>query len=219
ARGHGRRAHSMLIAAQIAMTLLLLVSAGSSMKGFTELLHQPLGYEPHNVMAIGIPLRENSYRTWQARAAYFEQLREKAAATSGVTTAAISTDATPPRNGWIFGVEILGKPVTHPSMESVNLISPQYFAVLHIPLLQGRIWSDEEDSNAAHVAVINQTMAQRFFPDGNAIGYSLKMPGIEGNPATILSPPNIGSSWLQIVGIVGDAHNDGLRGAPRPAVY
>ena len=45
------------------------------------------------------------------------------------------------------------------------------------------------------------------------------MPGIEGNPATILSPPNIGSSWLQIVGIVGDAHNDGLRSAPRPAVY
>ena len=215
----GRRAHSALIAAQVALTLLLLAGAGSSMKGFAQLVRQPLGYEPHNVVAIGIPLRQDSYRTWQARATYFEQLREKAAATSGVTTAAISTDATPPRNGWTFGVEILGEAQPNPSMESVNLISPQYFAALRIRLLQGRIWSDAENSKAAHVAVINQTMAQRFFPNGDAIGHSLKMPGIEGNPATILSPPNIGSSWLQIVGIVGDAHNDGLRSAPRPAVY
>src|SRR5207342_2991531 len=116
------------------------------------------------------------------------------ATTSGVTTAAISTDATPPRNGWIFGVEILGKPVPYSLMESVNLISPQYFATLRIPLLQGRIWGDVENSKAAHVAVVNRTFAQRFFPDGDAIGHSLKMPGIEGNPATVLSPSNIGTS-------------------------
>src|SRR5204863_118662 len=96
----GRRIHSMLIAGQVALTLLLLAGAGSAMKGFAQLIHEPLGYDPHNVMAIGIPLREDSYRTWSARAAYFEQLREKVAETSGVTTAAISTDATPPRNGW-----------------------------------------------------------------------------------------------------------------------
>ncbi len=215
----GRRAHSMLIAAQVALTLLLLAGAGSSMKGFAQLIHQPLGYDPHNVMALGIPLRENSYRTWAARAAYFEQLREKVAATSGVTAAAISTDATPPRNGWIIGFEILGKPATNPPMGSANLISPQYFAALGIPLLQGRIWSDAENYNGAHVAVINHTLAQRYFPNGDAIGHSLKLPGIEGNPATILSPPNIGNSWLQIVGIVEDARNDGLRSVARPAVY
>jgi predicted permease len=215
----GRRAHSMLIAVQVALTLLLLAAAGSSMKGFAQLMHQPLGYDPHNVMAIEIPLRQNSYRTWPARAAYFEQLREKVATTSGVTTAAISTDATPPRNGWIIGFEILGKPVTNPPMGSANLISPEYFAALRIPLLQGRIWSDAENSKGAHVAVINRKLAQRYFPNGDAIGHSLKMPGIEGNPATFLSPPNIGASWLQIVGIVGDARNDGLRNVPRPNVY
>jgi predicted permease len=215
----GRRAHSMLVATQVALTLLLLASAGSSMKGFAQLIHQPLGYDPHNVMAVGIPLHENSYRTWTARAAYFEQLREKVAATSGVTTAAISTDATPPQNGWIMGFDILGKPATNPPMGSINLISPQYFAALRIPVLQGRIWSDAENYKGAHVAVINRTLAQRYFPNGDAIGHSLKMPGIEGNPATVLSPPNIGASWLQIVGIVGDARNDGLRSVPRPAVF
>ena len=216
---HGGKAHSILIASQVALTLLLLAAAGSSMKGFAQLIHQPLGYDPHNVMAVGIPLRENSYRTWEARAVYFEQLRQKVAATPGVTTAAISTDATPPRNGWIMGVEILGKPIINPPMASINLISPEYFAALRIPLLQGRIWNDAENSRGAHVAVINHTLAQRFFPNGDAIGQSLKMPGIEGNPATVLSPPQIAVSWLQIVGIVEDARNDGLRSLPRPAVY
>src|SRR6266567_41642 len=94
---HGRWAHSMLIGTQVALTLLLLAGAGSSIRGFAQLIHEPLGYDPHNVMAVGIPLRPNSYRTWPARGAYFEQLREKVAETSGVTTAAISTNATPPR--------------------------------------------------------------------------------------------------------------------------
>jgi len=198
---------------------LLLAGAGASMKAFTQLIHQPLGFDPHNVMAVGIPLREDSYRTWAARAEYFEQLRKKVEETPGVITAAISTDATPPENGWNIGFDMLGKLATNPPMGSANLISPEYFAVLRIPLLQGRIWNDAENSQGAHVAVINQTLAQRYFPNGDAIGHSLKLPGIEGNPATILSPPNIAASWLQIVGIVGDARNDGLRNPPRPAVY
>jgi len=225
----GRRTHSMLIAAQVALTLLLLAAAGSSMKGFAQLIHQPLGYDPHNVMAIGIPLRASSYGTWPARAAYFEQLREKVAETPGVITAAISTDATPPRNGWIMGFEVLGKPMapgagalfdsSGSEIGSVNLIGPEYFAALRIPVLAGRIWSDAENNKGAHVAVINRTLAQRYFPNGDAIGHSLRSGGLEGNPATVLSPPNIGATWFQIVGIVGDARNDGLRSAPRPSIY
>src|SRR5207253_1486356 len=136
-----------------------------------------------------------------------------------VTEAAISTDSTPPRNGWIIGFEILGDPAANPEICPANLISPEYFAALRIPLLQGRIWNDTENSKGAHVAVINRTLAQRYFPKGDAIGHSLRLPGIEGNPATVLSPPNIASSWLQVVGIVADARNNGLRSVPRPAVF
>ncbi len=214
----GRRAHSMLIAGQVALTLLLLAAAGSSLKGFAQLIHQPLGYDPHNVMTVEIPLREDSYRTWSARAAYFEQLREKVAETPGVTAAAISTDAIPPQNGWTIGFDVLGKPANN-TIISANLVSPQYFAALRIPLLQGRIWSDAEDDKGSHVVVINHTLAQRYFPNGDAIGHSLKLPGIEGNPATILSPSNMAATWLQIVGIVEDARNNGLRSAAIPAVY
>jgi predicted permease len=216
---HGRRTHSTLIAGQVALTLLLLTAAGASMKGFAELIQQPLGYDPHNVMTVGIPLRQDSYRTWSGRAAYLEQLREKISETPGVTAAAISTDSTPPRNGWNIGFELPVKFPSNPPMGSANLISPEYFDVLRIPLLQGRIWTEAENSRGAHLAVINRTLAQRFFPNGDAIGHSLKLPGIGGNPATVLSPPNIETSSLQIVGIVGDSRNIGLRTAPMPAVY
>src|SRR6185437_1450598 len=188
-------------------------------KGFIQLIHQPLGYDPHNVMAIGIPLRENSYNTWAARAAYFEQLREKVAATPGVTAAAISIDSTPPAGGWNSGSSVLDDPARNIPSALDSLVSPEYFAVLHIPLLQGRIWSDAENRKGAHFAVINRTLAQRFFPNGNAVGQMLNMPAIDGNPATVLSPPDLRASPVQIVGVVGDVRNDGLRNAVRPTAY
>jgi predicted permease len=213
------RAYSVLIAAQISLTLLLLAGAGSAMKAFVHLIHQPLGFDAHNVMVVGIPLRQNAYGTWKARVAYFEQLRAKIAETPGVTVAAISSEATPPRNGWYIGFYVFGRPENNPPMASANLISPEYFEALRIPLLQGRIWSASENYNGAHVAVINRALAERQFPNGDAIGQLVRLPGIEGNPATFFSPPNIGNSWLQIVGIVENARNAGLRNVAIPAIY
>ena len=109
---HGRRTHDALIAGQIAITLLLLAGAGSAMEGFARLMHTPLGYDPHNMMSVGVPLHENAFTTWAARAAYFEQLRANVAETPGVTMAAISSNATPPRNGSNMRFEFLGKPAT-----------------------------------------------------------------------------------------------------------
>jgi predicted permease len=215
----GRRTHNALIAGQIALTLLLLAGAGSAMEGFVRLMHQPLGYDPHNVMSVGIPLHDNSYTSWAARASYFEQLRAKAAETPGVTMTAISSNATPPRNGWNSRFEILGQPGVEQQMGSINLVNTAYFAALRIPLLQGRLWDETENHNGAQVAVINRTLAQRYFPNGDAIGQSVRLPGIEDRPPAILSAPNIADSWLRIVGIVEDARNDGLRNPIKPAVF
>ena len=215
----GRKAHNAVIAGQIALTLVLLAGAGSAMEGFMRLLRTPLGYDPHHVMSVGIPLHENSYTTSAARGAYFEQLRAKVAQTPGVTIAAISTNATPPRNGWNSRFELSGKPALEQQTGSINLINPGYFAALRIPLLEGRIWNETKNHNGAHVAVINRTLAQRYFPNGDAIGHSVKLPGFEDRPPTVLSAPNIADSWLAIVGIVGDARNDGLANPIRPAVF
>jgi predicted permease len=215
----GRRAHNALIALQIALTLVLLAGAGSAMKGFLRLMHTPLGYDPHHVMSVSIPLHENSYTAWAARGTYFEQLRAKVAETPGVTMAAISSNATPPRNGWNSRFEILGRPAVEQQMGSINLIGPGYFATLRIPLLEGRVWSETENHNGAHLAVINRTLAQRYFPKGDAIGHSVKLPGFEDRPPAVVSAAKIADSWLEIVGIVGDARNDGLEDPIRPAVF
>jgi hypothetical protein len=127
------------------------------------------------------------------------------------------------KNYVIVGVaaplEILGQPAVEQQMGSINLVSPGYFSALRIPLLQGRIWNETENHNGAHVAVINQTLAQRYFPNGDALGHSVKLPGVEDRPPAILSEPNIADSWLPIVGIVEDARNDGLRNPIKPAVF
>jgi len=216
---HGRRTYDALIAGQIALTLLLLAGAGSAMEGFLRLLHTRLGYDPHNVISVGVPLHENTFITWESRNAYFEQLRAKVAETPGVTMTAISTNATPPNSGDNLRLEILGRPAVEEQMGLVNSVSEGYFAALRIPLLEGRVWDEAENHRAALVAVINRTLFQRYFPDGNAVGHSLKVPGFEERPPLILSVPKLADSWLQIVGVVDDAKDDGLLEPVKPAIY
>jgi predicted permease len=216
---HGRRTHNALIAAQLALTLLLLAAAGSAMQAFSQLLHTPLGYDPHNVLSLLIPLHENSYTTWAARAAYLDQLRRKVAETPGVTIAAVSANATPPRNGSWMRFEILGAVSQREQSASLNLIGPGYFAALRIPLLAGRIWTDAENQNGAHLAVVNRTLAYRYFPKGDAVGRFLRLPALDNRPPRVLSAPKASEAWLTIAGIVEDARNDGLENPVTPAIF
>jgi hypothetical protein len=105
------------------------------------------------------------------------------------------------------------------SRASVNLVSAEYFPTLRIPLIQGRLWTETESRNGAHVAVVNGALAHQYFPDGDAIGHSLKLPALENRPPTILAASQLADSWLTIVGIVADARNDGLDKAVRPGIY
>jgi predicted permease len=216
---HGRKTYDLLIGGQIALTLLLLAGAGSAMEGFVRLLHMRLGYDPHNVMSVGIPLHENTFTTWEARNAYFEQLRAKVAETPGVTGTAISTNATPPHSGDNMRFEILGKPSVEDQMGLVHSVNEGYFATLRIPMLEGRVWDEAENHRGALVAVINRTLAQRYFPGGDAVGHSMKVPGFEERPPLILSVPKLADSWLQIVGVVDDVKDNGLLEPVKPALY
>ena len=214
----GRTMHNVLIGGQIALTLLMLAGAGAAMEGFLKLLHTPLGYDPHNIMSVGIPVHDGTYKTWAERSAYFELLRNKAAAVPGVTMAAISSNATPPSNGFETNVEILGKTARDDQKVRINLVSPGYFPILRIPVAQGRIWNETENHNAAHVAVINQTMARLYFPNGDALGHSLKVPTIKDDPPYNLVAPGA-DGWLQIVGIIADKRDDGLRKPILPEAF
>jgi hypothetical protein len=96
-------------------------------------------------------------------------------------------------------------------------VSPEYFAALHIPLLEGRVWTSAETHNAAHVAMVNRTFAQRFLPNGDALEHSIKVTLVEDSQ--ILSAPEFADSWLPIVGVVDDFLNDGLSNPIQPAIF
>jgi predicted permease len=214
----GRATNNVLIAGQIALTLLMLAGAAAAMEGFLKLMHTPLGYDPHNVMSVGIPVHDGTYKTTAERLAYFELLRKKAATVPGVTMAAISSNATPPSNGFETGIEIFGRQRQDEQKIRVNLVSPGYFGVLKIPLAQGRIWDETENHNAARVAVINQTMARLYFPNGNALGHSFKVPEMKNVPPFNLTPME-SPEYLQIVGIIADKRDDGLRKPVLPEAF
>jgi putative ABC transport system permease protein len=214
---HARRTHSAMVGAQVALTLLLLTVASAAGKGFLRLVKTDLGYDPGHTMSVPIPIHDNTHVSWPDRSEYFEQLRAKIAAMPEVVAAGISTNATPPSNGGDTRIEIMGNNGEKPEAR-LNFISPEYFPVLRIPLAQGRIWDHAETMRGAPLAVINQTMARHYWPNGNAIGQQIRIPNLKGEPP--YSPAAPGSEgWLQIVGVVADARNDGLRNPIKPSIY
>ena len=215
---NARRTHGLMVGAQVAVTIVLLTAASAAGKGFLRLMNTELGYDPRNAISLPIPVHQNSHVSWQDRSQYFEQLRAKIAGMPEVVAAGLSTNATPPLPIGSMRIEISGRQEAEKPDVRVNLISSEYFSVLKIPLLQGRVWDQSETMRGAKLAIINQTMARRYWPDGNALGRQVRIPALKDEPP--YSPAASGSTgWLEIVGIVGDARNNGLRNAIKPAVF
>ena len=215
----GKRLHSILIAGQIALTLVLLAAAGAAIEGFLHLMRTNLGYDPHNTMSVGIPVHDNTYTTWEARAQYFDNLLHKVGELPAVTSIAISTNATPPNSGWGQKFEVLGTPSLQEQQARLEFVNPEYFSLLQIPVLHGRIWDRPENQRSAHVAVVNLTLARQYFPNGDAVGHQIKLPDVKAEPPMRLEAPGATGSWLQVVGVVADSRNDGLRKPAKPAIY
>jgi predicted permease len=214
------RTHGLLVAAQVALTLLLLSGGGAVTQGFLRLMRAPLGYDPSHTLVVGVPLRDNTYMTWEHRAAYFDQLRQHVAAIPGVLSTAISTRATPPASGLETRVALSATTGTVAADEQharLGMVSPEYFSLLRIPVLSGRIWDQAETMRGAPLAVINETMAHLYWPSGGAVGQSLRIPDLKNGPFRVLAS-SVGQSF-QIVGVVADVRNDGLGQTVKPAVY
>jgi putative ABC transport system permease protein len=214
----GKQWHSVLIAGQIALTLLLMSAAGTAIQGFTRMMRIPLGYDPHHVMSVGIHLHENTYTTLTERLNYFEQLREKIAALPDVVATGISTNATPPNNGWDQPFEFLGKASGEEEKARINFVDPGYFSTLHMPLLRGRVWDPTEVAHSAPLALVNETFAKRYYPGGDILGHSLKIPTLKNEPPYTLAAPG-SDGWMQVVGVVADALDDGLDKPVKPAIF
>jgi predicted permease len=215
---NAKRAHNALVATQVALTILMLTGASAAGKGFLHLVNAHLGYDPHFAMSVPIPVHENTHGTWKDRSEYFEQLRARLGSMPEVVLAGISTNATPPSNGRTQQFEIFGSGSGEKPEALVNYISPEYFPVLHIPLVQGRVWDHAETMRGGPFAVINQTMARQFWPNNNPVGQQIRIPGLKDEPYSPAAA-GIDGAWLQIVGVAADALDEGLRKPIKAAIY
>ena len=221
-----RRAHHLLLAAQIALTVLLLAGTGAAVRVLMGLYRTSLGYDPHNVIiaSINLPdasinLPENSYTKWADRFTFYERLRNRMADVPQVESVALATYATPPRSGERSVVDVPGRDMTGDEAPILQRISAHYFATMKIPLIRGRVWSDSESAGAPHVAVVNQTMARELWSDEFAIGRRVLIPGYTKSSTYFRLAAPGSDGWFEIIGVVGDTPNVGLHEPPAPSIY
>jgi predicted permease len=213
-----RNTHRLLIAGQVALTLLLLAGAGGAMKAFLRKVHTPLGFEPDHVFAMNVAMPKGATSTWQERVNQNEMVRQVVAQAPGVAEAGVSTTWFPGFGGFNAKIEIQSEPTLTDSEAVLTLISPQLLSALRIPLLRGRIFDDAESRRGAHLAMVNQAFVKQYLGDLDPIGQSVRSPMLKMDQPNLLSAESP-DAWLEVVGVVGDAKNDGLEHPVKPAIF
>jgi predicted permease len=215
---HNRHTHRLLIAGQVALTLLLMAAAGAAMKAFVARIHTPLGFDPDQVIAINVGFPKGANPTWLARLNANEVVRKTITEVPGVDTASVSNTWFPGLGGFNAKIELQSKPSLTDAQAVACLVSAHEFLTLRIPLLAGRLYNDAENMRAAHVAVVNQSFVKQFIGDGDPIGQRVRSPMLKVEQPSLLVA-QAPDDWLEIIGIVGDARNDGLDHPVKPAVF
>jgi putative ABC transport system permease protein len=216
--GAGRsrnRMRSALIVAQIAFSFMLLIGAGLMLRSLVKMQQVNPGFVPERVLAMKINYNWAKYAGVEQYALAAKKLLEHVEQEPGVLSAAVSSgyplepeliSAGPESNFTTFRVEgRLLQPGEAPPTTSTAAASPGYFRTLGIPLLAGREFADTDDKKALDVAMINQTVQRRLWPNDNPIGKRVSY--------------NDGKTWTTIVGVVGDVREFGLDRPPISEMY
>jgi predicted permease len=198
-----------LIVSQVALSLVLLIGAGLFLRTLVKLANVDTGFNKENVLLFGIDPPSVGYKEDTRLVNLYQQIEQRVSAEPGVRAASISF-FTFNQGEWTDPVSILGRPPTPENDMSAtyNVVGPAYFSALGIPLLVGREFGEQDTEKSPKVAVINQTMAQWYFPGGSPIG---KRFGLGGDPKH--------SNDIEVVGVVRDTKHESLRERPFPEAY
>ncbi len=223
-----RRLRSLLVASEVAWTLMLLVGAGLMLNSFVRLVGVQPGFRTSNVFVLPVDLPASRYREAAARLRFQNQLLERLKRVPGVTAAGATSHL--PLGGsdnWM-PFDIVGRPAPAPGQGSTaafRTVTPDYFRTLEIPLQRGRFFADSdtrvalplirwfpqqpqpegiERPQAIPVALVSDTAARQFWPDEDPIGRRIR----------VLSSPEV-----TIVGVVGDVRHNALNDPVYPHVY
>jgi putative ABC transport system permease protein len=226
--GLGRhRLRSLLVVAEIALSLVLLVGAGLMMRSFLHLQQVNSGFNPEGVLTMSIGLPGAKYRTPEQRIAFFQQLLERVRTTPGVQSAGTNSGLPLAGSNWGRSLTVEGFPVLSVGeAPAINhcVISPGYFKTMGIPILRGRDF-DEHDvappkapqaavrgdtmpAATKGVTIIDERLAREYWPDQDPIGKRIRF-----------GPPEDNEPWHEIVGVVGEVKHQRLDASTRKSVY
>jgi putative ABC transport system permease protein len=202
----GGKLRSLLVVCEVALTVVVVIGAGLLTRSFLRLLNVNLGFRPANILTMRFSPPRSRYGGDRERIALYHQLLERVEALPGVRSAALVSDLPLSGRDQTFRFVIEGHMpaifAEHLTTE-IRWVSANYFSVMEIPLKTGRTFTEQDNSLALGVVIINESMARRFWPGESPLGKRISIDWENGR-------------WLSIVGIVGDVKEFGLDAETKP---
>ncbi|HEV2829863.1 MAG TPA: ABC transporter permease [Pyrinomonadaceae bacterium] len=213
ARGSGEgskwnRVRGTFVVMQVALSLVLLVSAGLLIRSFDKLARVNVGFKTERLLTLEYRLPRTKYKEPATQWNFHRQAIERLQEVPGVQSASLVRGLPFSGNGGTTAITLPDREPPPKGMEPevmFNTAMPNYFETIGIPLLKGRVFGNEDQANTPAVVVINQTMAQRFWPNQDPLGKQIKLVE-DGSTATI-------------IGVVGDAKHYWLEEEQKPQMY
>ena len=214
------RLRGVLVAVQIAISLVLLSGASLLLKSFQNLERQNLGLKPDNVLTVQISLNPERYPGGQPMLSFYQRVEAALRHLPGVTAVGISDSIPPSADKWHGGIryaDILLPGQPPPSALSggpvvTRDVTPEFFDVLHIPILRGRNFTEQERSTPEHSIILSQSLAARLFPGKDPVGQRLRF--AEYRPRLVMDGP-----LFTVIGVAANIPNAGLAGQSDPEFY
>ncbi|WP_433983901.1 ABC transporter permease [Tunturiibacter empetritectus] len=212
------RTRRALVVTEFALSLVLMVAAGLLLRSFWDLYKAPLGFNPQHVMSVQLWLpspndpKTDLYGTAAQEAVFARELLRRSRLLPGVQEAALGSEPSIPlrhdRNASPLIVEGRETQSKQPPLVERSQVTPEYFHLLGIPALRGRLFNDGDDENAPQVAVINRAMAETYWPGEDPLGKRLKVGRGRAGVGQRAS-----KTWITIVGVIADARTESLTSA------
>jgi putative ABC transport system permease protein len=202
-----QRVRAALVVSEVGLSVMLLVGAGLMIRSFSRLVSQDLGYNPEHLVTMDLGLPWKKYPTLEARARFFQQLKEKVDILPGVAAAGLVRGL--PLSGQNSGGDISLKGVPSPTAGEAwdadfAQASPGYFHAMNVPFIQGRDFNERDGTNTAPVVVVNETFVKKFKLGTNILGRLIGFGGVND---------------IEIIGVVKDTKRSGLANVQRAEVY
>jgi putative ABC transport system permease protein len=203
----GQRARSALVVAELALAVMLTAGAGLLLRSFVQVMRVDPGFASDHLLTLKI---NAPARAQHALVPFYDQLFAKIESIPGVIGVGGTTRIPLGSTEVSTKLEIEGVPRAAAELPEVEMRRAihNYFPAMAIPLLQGRAFTTDDTAASPRVAIVNETLARRLFPDGNVVGRHVRM-----GPAAPDAP------WTTIVGVIGDVHHTTLEQAPKPEYY